>query len=190
MVKDGTDRSAGITPIQSAVQPPGQTLAQSGRTPDKSTGKGFDAAQGNAGRHTTGHTSGLEGRITEGHGTGRRVLVIEDEPNISEAIRFILRRDGWNVGTHDSGDGALARILADAPDLVILDVMLPGQSGLDILQSLRANPMHDKLPVILLTARGQAATREMAQESGASLFMAKPFSNADLLAAVRQLVGV
>jgi len=151
-----------------------------------STGKGFEHDQ----THSTGHTSGLDGPGVSGHGTGRRVLVIEDEPNISEAIRFILRRDGWDVRTHDSGDGALARILGDAPDLVILDVMLPGQSGLDILQSLRAQPQTDRLPVILLTARGQAATREIAQDYGASMFMAKPFANADLLAAVRQLVGV
>lgn len=126
----------------------------------------------------------------QGHGIGRRVLVIEDEPNISEAIRFILRRDGWGVATHATGDGALDRIRAEAPDLVILDLMLPGQSGLDILQDLRRDPALARLPVILLTARGQAATRELAQDCGASLFMAKPFGNGALLAAVRQLVGV
>jgi len=136
------------------------------------------------------HVAGLAARDRPGHGAGRRVLVIEDEPNISEAIRFILRRDGWAVSTHATGEGAVSRIEAEAPDLVILDLMLPGQSGLDILQDLRRGPRHARLPVILLTARGQAATREMAQGSGASLFMAKPFANAELLAAVRQLVGV
>ena len=124
------------------------------------------------------------------HGTGHRVLVIEDEPSISEAIRFILRRDGWAVATHASGVDALERITAEAPDLVILDLMLPGQSGLDILQRLRQDPSFGTLPVILLTARGQAATRDLAKDYGASMFMAKPFGNAELLAAVRQLVGV
>lgn len=129
------------------------------------------------------------GRVPSGHGEGRRVMVVEDEPHISEAIRFILRRDGWAVTTLDNGAEALARIEAERPHLVILDVMLPGQSGLDVLQALRARPALARLPVILLTARGHAATRETAQDLGASLFMAKPFANAELLAAVRQLVG-
>lgn len=125
-----------------------------------------------------------------GHGAGRRVLVVEDEPHISEAIRFILRRDGWAVDALDNGAEVLGRIEAARPDLVILDLMLPGQSGLDVLQSLRTQPALAGLPVILLTARGQAGTRDLAQDYGASMFMAKPFANADLLAAVRQLVGV
>jgi len=147
---------------------------------------GGDRFNGGSGRHV----AGLAARGEPGHGAGRLVLVIEDEPNISEAIRFILRRDGWGVATHATGEGALARIESEAPDLVILDLMLPGQSGLDILQDLRRRPALARLPVILLTARGQASTREMAQDVGASLFMAKPFANAELLAAVRQLVGV
>lgn len=138
---------------------------------------------------TDGRRSAGAGPVA-GHGAGRRVLVIEDEPNISEAIRFILRRDGWAVATHGTGEGALARVAAEAPDLVILDVMLPGQSGLEVLRDLRADPAAGRLPVILLTARGHAATREMAQDYGASLFISKPFANAELLAAVRQLVGV
>lgn len=124
-----------------------------------------------------------------GHGEGRLVLVLEDEPNITEAIRFILRRDGWEVLGHDEGHDALALIEAHDPALVILDVMLPGQSGLDILRAIRARPALEGLPVIVLTAKGHAADRDRAMRSGASLYMAKPFSNAELLAAVRQLVG-
>ncbi|MFN4099981.1 MAG: response regulator transcription factor [Pararhodobacter sp.] len=125
-----------------------------------------------------------------GHGAGRRVLVVEDEPNISEAIRFILRRDGWEVEVQGTGDGALERITETDPHLVILDVMLPGISGFDILRALRGQPGTASLPVILLTAKGSSAVRDSARDAGASLFMAKPFANADLLAAVRQLVGV
>lgn len=147
---------------------------------------GGDRFSSDAAGEVPGQSSGRK----PGHGQGRRVLVIEDEPNISEAIRFILRRDGWSVATHASGAGALERITEEAPDLVILDLMLPERSGLDVLQGLRNDPLRAGLPVILLTARGQAATREIAQDYGASLFMAKPFGNAELLAAVRQLVGV
>ena len=87
-------------------------------------------------------------------------------------------------------EGALARIGAEAPDLVILDVMLPGASGFEILRALRGQPGTARLPVILLTAKGSAQVREQAMAAGASMFIAKPFANADLLAAVRQLVGV
>lgn len=119
----------------------------------------------------------------------RVVLVIEDEPNIAEAIRFILARDGWQVLTHGEGHDALARIEAIAPQLLILDVMLPGRSGMDILQALRGHERLAGLPVIMLTAKGQAIDRETAMRHGASLFMSKPFSNADLLAAARRLAG-
>jgi len=123
------------------------------------------------------------------HGTGRAVLVIEDEPNISEAIRFILRRDGWVVCTHADGLDALEKIERIFPALVILDVMLPGRSGFDILQAMRGHARLRAVPVLMLTAKGQAADRDLALRTGASMFMAKPFSNSELLAAVRQLVG-
>ena len=124
-----------------------------------------------------------------GHGQGRQVLVVDDEPNICEAIRFILRRDGWGVSVLADGAQVLASLDSLRPDLIILDVMLPRVSGFEVLRAIRAHPQHGALPVILLTARGQAAARELARDSGASLFMAKPFANADLLAAARQLVG-
>lgn len=119
----------------------------------------------------------------------RHVLLIEDEANIAEAIRFVLMRDGWRVTTHGDGHDALARVRAARPDLVILDVMLPGQSGFDILTALRADPATADLPVLMLTAKGQARDREAAARAGASRFMTKPFSNAEMLAEVRALVG-
>lgn len=119
----------------------------------------------------------------------RHVLLIEDEANIAEAIRFVLMRDGWRVTTHGDGHDALARVQAARPDLVILDVMLPGQSGFDILAALRADPVTADLPVLMLTAKGQARDREAAARAGASRFMTKPFSNAEMLAEVRALVG-
>ncbi|WP_371039155.1 response regulator transcription factor [Rhodosalinus sp. FB01] len=119
---------------------------------------------------------------------GKRVLVIEDEPNIIEAISFILSRDGWRVHTHANGHDALDVIRAQRPDLLILDVMLPGRSGYDILRDLREAEGLDDLPVLMLTARGQAKDREMAERAGASRFMTKPFSNTEVLDAVRAMV--
>lgn len=120
---------------------------------------------------------------------GKHVLLIEDEPNIIEAISFILSRDGWRVDTHANGHDAVAVVMEKAPDLIILDVMLPGKSGYDILRELRAAPQTQDLPVLMLTARGQTKDREMAERIGASRFMTKPFSNAEVLDAVRALAG-
>jgi len=117
----------------------------------------------------------------------RKVLLIEDEPNIIEAIRFLLTRDGWDVQTHSDGTDAVEVIRAGAPDLVILDVMLPGKSGMDILRDLRDLEELANLPVLMLTARGQARDRELAEKAGVSRFMTKPFSNTEVLSAVRDL---
>jgi DNA-binding response OmpR family regulator len=117
----------------------------------------------------------------------RHVVLIEDEPNIAEAIRFLLSRDGWKVDVHGNGSDAVEVIQAAKPDLVILDLMLPGKSGLEVIQELRA--VHDlqALPVLMLTARGQLRDREMAEKAGVTRFMTKPFSNSEVLTAVRDL---
>lgn len=117
----------------------------------------------------------------------RKVLLIEDEPNIIEAIRFLLTRDGWEVETHSDGTDAVEVIQSAAADLVILDVMLPGKSGMDILRDLRELDGFSDLPVLMLTARGQARDRELAEKAGVSRFMTKPFSNQEVLTAVRDL---
>lgn len=119
---------------------------------------------------------------------GKKVILIEDERNIIEAISFILSRDGWEVKTHSNGHDAMDAVRDRRPDLVILDVMLPGKSGFDILQEIRDDAELGATPVLMLTARGQVKDREMAERAGVSRFMTKPFSNAEVLAAVRDLV--
>lgn len=114
------------------------------------------------------------------------VLLIEDEANIAEAIRFLLTRDGFRVSHAAEGTAALALLRQDPPDLVILDHMLPGMSGLEILTALRGDPASRDLPVMMLTARGR--DRDMAERAGADRFMTKPFSNAEILAEVRAML--
>lgn len=116
------------------------------------------------------------------------VLLIEDEPNIAEAIRFILSRDGWQVSMMMDGIGAAEAVRADRPDLVILDLMLPSCSGLEVLHSIRSHPETEAVPVLMLTAKGQGRDREAAERAGVNRFMTKPFSNAEILASVRELV--
>jgi len=115
------------------------------------------------------------------------VLLIEDEPNIAEAIRFLLSRDGLRVSHVGDGTSALAMLRQDLPDLVILDHMLPGMSGLEVLTALRADPGSRDVPVMMLTARGR--DRDMAEQAGADRFMTKPFSNAEILTEVRAMLA-
>lgn len=118
------------------------------------------------------------------------VLLIEDEPNIAEAIRFVLARDGWTVSVLSDGAAALAEVARLQPDLVILDLMLPGMSGLEIVSLLRADPVTLDLPVMMLTAKGLGRDREAAERAGVTLFMTKPFANAEVVAQARALVGL
>ena len=119
---------------------------------------------------------------------GKHVLLVEDEVNIIEAIRFLLSREGWKVDIHSDGATAVDTIRDLRPDLVVLDHMLPGKSGLDILTDLRSDADFQSLPVLMLTARGQARDREQAEKAGVSRFMTKPFSNIEVMTAVRDLV--
>lgn len=119
----------------------------------------------------------------------RQVLLIEDEANIAEALRFILSRDGWAVSVVADGALALAEVARMRPDLVILDSMLPGMSGLEILTALRADPANAALPILMLTAKGQLRDREAAERAGVSAFMSKPFDNSEIRAMVRDMLG-
>ena len=117
----------------------------------------------------------------------KHVVLVEDETNIAEAIRFLLGRDGWRVETLANGGNAAEVIRAARPDLVMLDVMLPGKTGFEILAELRSDDSLADMPILMLTARGQSRDREMAMQAGVSRFMTKPFSNEEMLTAVREL---
>ncbi|MDI3335101.1 response regulator [Defluviimonas aestuarii] len=118
---------------------------------------------------------------------GRHVLLIEDEPHIAEAIRFLLDREGWVVTSHSDGADAVEMIKRASPDIVILDLLLPGRSGHEILTDLRVDPAFATLPVLVLSARGSADTRARVEQAGASRFMAKPFANDEIVATLRQM---
>lgn len=118
---------------------------------------------------------------------GPRVLLAEDEPNIVESLTFLLERAGFSIAAEPDGRSALDAILAEPPDVVILDVMLGGIDGFEVLRRLRADQRCKSLPVIMLTAKGQREDREAAFRYGANLYITKPFSNADVIEAVRRL---
>ena len=122
-------------------------------------------------------------------GVATRVLIVEDEPNIAEALRFVLERAGYEVELARDGETALARLAVSMPALLVLDVMLPGRNGFEILKELRADPRYASLPVAVLTAKGQSLDRRTAEEVGANVFLTKPFSNQEVVERLRLLAA-
>ena len=120
---------------------------------------------------------------------GGRILLIEDEGNIREAIGFILSRAGWEVQGHGNGATAIEAVTRTKPDIIILDIMLPGLSGFEILRALREDADLALLPVLMLTAKGQNKDRKLAEDLGVNAFITKPFANNDVIACVARLLG-
>lgn len=118
---------------------------------------------------------------------GSRVLLAEDEPHIIELLCFLLKRAGFAVDIVETGPGVLAQVKSGAPDVLILDVMLPGMNGFEVMRRLRADPSGSALPVVMLTAKGQREDREAAERLDVDVFITKPFSNADLIDTVTRL---
>ena len=116
------------------------------------------------------------------------VLVVEDEPGIVEMLRYNLEAAGLEVTIAMDGDEALVSIAERLPDLVLLDWMLPGTSGIEVCRQLRRKRETRSLPVIMLTARGEEADRVRGLESGADDYVSKPFSPSELVARVRAVL--
>jgi len=117
--------------------------------------------------------------------TTPRVLIIEDDPNVAEVVTRYLEREGYVVEAADDGLQGLERALSDPPDLVVLDLMLPALSGLEVCRRLRAKA---PIPVIMLTARGEEVDRIAGLELGADDYVAKPFSPRELTARVKAVL--
>lgn len=118
-----------------------------------------------------------------------RVLIAEDEPHIVESLSFVLEREGFAVRTALDGEAALRELRSSAPDLMILDLMLPRMNGLEVLKAAKGDSALKTIPVIVLTAKGQAQDRRMVDEIGAEGFMTKPFSNREIVERVRELAA-
>ena len=116
---------------------------------------------------------------------GERVLVVDDEPTVREVVQQYLEREGYRVQVAGDGRAALAAVAAGAPDLIVLDLMLPGVDGLDVCRQVRAA---GATPIIMLTAKGHEADRVVGLELGADDYVVKPFSPRELVARVRSVL--
>lgn len=117
--------------------------------------------------------------------SGERILVVDDEPTIVEVVALYLEREGFAVVTAADGEAALAAVARQRPDLVILDLMLPRVSGLEVYRQIQAG---GTLPVIMLTARGEETDRVVGLELGADDYVTKPFSPRELVARVKAVL--
>ena len=115
-----------------------------------------------------------------------RILIVEDEPNMVAGLRDNFEYEGYEVLTASDGAEGLGRALNDAPDLVVLDVMMPKMSGLDVCKQLKAK--RPSIPVIMLTARGQEVDKVVGLELGADDYVTKPFSIRELLARIKAVL--
>ncbi len=115
-----------------------------------------------------------------------RILIVEDEPNMVSGLRDNFEYEGYDVITASDGSEGLERALADSPDLVVLDVMMPKMSGLDVCKQLKAK--RPSIPVIMLTARGQEVDKVVGLELGADDYVTKPFSIRELMARVKAVL--
>lgn len=119
----------------------------------------------------------------------RTVLVADDEPSILLSIQFVLQKAGYAVRVARDGNEALKSVEEAVPDLVILDAMMPGRSGYDVCQLLRAQPDCQSVPIIMLTAKGRDIDRQKGFALGATDYVTKPFSTRELVETVRRHLG-
>ncbi len=119
----------------------------------------------------------------------KRILVVDDEPNILISLEFLMRREGFEVIVASDGETALNLVGQVAPDLMLLDIMLPKKNGYEVCQAIRANPRLKSLKIIMLTAKGLDTEIAEGTAMGADAYMTKPFATKDLLAEVRRLLG-
>jgi DNA-binding response OmpR family regulator len=121
--------------------------------------------------------------------SAKHVLIADDEANIVISLEFLMKREGHRVSVARDGDSALALIRAERPDLVLLDVMMPGRTGFEVCQAVRADDALAGVKILMLSAKGRDTDVAKGQALGADAYMTKPFSTRELADKVRELLG-
>lgn len=120
----------------------------------------------------------------------KHVLIADDEPNIVISLEFLMKREGHRVSIARDGDAALQAIRSERPDLVLLDVMMPGRSGFEVCQAVRADETLAAVKILMLSAKGRDTDLAKGSALGADAYMTKPFSTRELADKVRELLGL
>src|SRR5271169_7001027 len=118
----------------------------------------------------------------------KRILIIEDDRDIVELVRYNLASEGFEVSSATDGSSGLAQLRKTPPDLLLLDLMLPKMPGLEVCKEIRRDTALNRLPILMLTARGEEADRVIGLEMGADDYVTKPFSPRELVARVKALL--
>jgi len=119
----------------------------------------------------------------------KSVLVVDDEPNIVLSLEFLMTQAGYEVRIARDGNAALEAVVEKTPDLILLDLMIPGRDGYDVCQTLRRSEEWASIPIIMLTAKGREVEKEKGLALGANDYVTKPFSTSELTARVKELLG-
>ncbi len=119
----------------------------------------------------------------------KTILIVDDEPNIVISLEFLLKREGFRVLLAGDGEEALRKLAELAPDLVLLDVMLPLKSGFEVCQEIRAHPDWNSVKIVMLSAKGRDTEVQKGLALGADAYLTKPFATKALLAKVKELLG-
>lgn len=120
----------------------------------------------------------------------KKILIVDDEPNIVISLEFLMKKEGFEVAVASDGEEALAKVASFDPDLILLDVMMPRKSGFEVCESLRSNPKHGGLLIVMLTAKGRDTEVAKGMAIGADAYVTKPFSTKELLAKVKDMLGL
>lgn len=120
---------------------------------------------------------------------GKKILVVDDDPTSLRLLELILSKEGYQVVSASNGLEALRKARTESPDLLILDVMLPGFDGLEVCHRLRSEPDMAKLPILMLSAKQQKSDQDAASKVGANAFLPKPVNRTALLSKVAEFVG-
>jgi two-component system, OmpR family, phosphate regulon response regulator PhoB len=118
----------------------------------------------------------------------QRIYVVEDEPDIAEVLQFNLEKAGFGVEVLRRGDGALEAIRRQPPDLIVLDLMLPGLDGLELTRLLKRDPATSRVPLVMLTAKGEEVDRIVGLELGADDYIPKPFSPREVVLRIKAVL--
>ena len=119
----------------------------------------------------------------------KKILVVDDEPNIVLSLEFLMKQQGYAVRSAVDGDSAMKEVERDPPDIVLLDVSMPGRSGFEVCEAIRANPAWNQMRILIVTGKGRDEDRERGLSLGADGYVIKPFETQDIVAKVKELLG-